>query len=111
MFRKMYSGYLGQLDGYLDTILDSEEKMNEFNVMCAKTFYSCEEHFIKYTNLQSAMYDNHMLEWKDLRKNTVQFFMQIDFVGIEKCLKDAKEYVEQTIAKNKGLQLSHGDGN
>ena len=29
---------------------------------------------------------------------------------MEKCLKDTKEYVEKTIAKNKGLQLSHGDG-
>ena len=43
--------------------------------------------------------------------SAVQFFMQIDFVGMEKCLKDAKEYVEQKIAKNKGLQLSHGNGN
>ena len=25
-------------------------------------------------------------------------------------MKDTKEYVEKTIAKNKGLQLSHGDG-
>ena len=47
-----------------------------------------------------------MLEWKDLRQNAVKFFMTIDSDGMEKCLKDVKEYVE----KNKGSQLSHGDG-
>ena len=101
MFCILYSKFMGQLDDYLDTILDSEEKL-KFNAMYAKTFYGCEEQFIKYANLQKAMYNAHMLEWKDLRQNAVQFFMQIDFVGMEKCLKDAKEYVEQI--KKQGIE-------
>ena len=106
MFRILYSKFLGQKDNYLDTILDSEEKLNEFNAMYAKTFYGREEQFMEYINLQKEMYDAHMLEWRDLRENAVKFFMAIDSDGMEKCLKDAKEYVE----KNKGSQLSHGDG-
>ena len=51
MFRILYSKFMGQTDNYLDTILDSEEKLNEFNAMYAKTFYGHEEQFIQYANL------------------------------------------------------------
>ena len=57
------------------------------------------------------MYNNHMLEWRGVCQNTVHYFMQIDVDGMIKCLKDTKEYVAKTIAKNKGLQLSYGDRN
>ena len=47
MFRILYSKFMGQLENYLDTILDSEEKMNEFNAMYAKVFHAHEEQFIQ----------------------------------------------------------------